>query len=135
MAGSELGPFSERRNWRLIRRLGQFIDPDSSEALARVESSRRVRIPRDAPLARRLGAEALDSFLEHSASFPALIRGLSAGDIAERLVAIDHIQELAIRDIEVARELAQQLEQDVDPEVADRAHAEVAILADPGYQP
>lgn len=133
MEGSELGPPSGRKRWRLLRRIGQLVDPESDPALARVESSLRFRIPRDASRERRLGAEALDGFVDNSASFPALIRGLAAGDVVERVVAVEYIQELAIRDMGLARELARLLGHDAEPEIAARARVEIFKLDDPGY--
>lgn len=82
--GPELAPYHRRPSWRLIRRLGRIFDPVSTGALDGLDWSLRVRIPRGAAVERRLGAEAIDSFLESSASFPALVRGLATGNEMNR---------------------------------------------------
>jgi hypothetical protein len=123
--GQSLGPYGERRSWRAIRRLRRLIDPTSETALSDLDFSLRVRIPKDSHKARRLVAEALDSFHEKLISFPALIRGLAGGEEIERLVAVDNHGSLALRDRRLAIELGEARSIDTDGTIADRARHEL----------
>lgn len=138
--GPELGPFQRRRSWRLLKRLGGSIDPRFAEAIDSVSESLRFRLPKDSSHYDRIDAEALDRLLEQPEIFPALVRGLATADEpGERLVAVDCLQNLANKHMDLAVSLAELLSADINGAIAGRALGKLALLravaADTSRQP